>query len=140
MAVTFSEPFPILVTDDVPRMVTFYRDRLGFVESYRFPTEGQPAFVVLRLGVAQLGFGTSDGASLHGRARAASAGNRIEICVYASNVDDAVTALRSAGALVLAEPADQPWGERAAYVADPDGNPILIVAPVEAGPAHATWD
>ena len=133
MAVTYSEPFPILLTEDLPRMISFYRHRLGFTESYRFPPEGDPAFVVLRLGAAQLGFGTVDGGSLHGRPRAASAGNRIEICVYASSVDDAVAELRASGAPVLAEPADQPWGERATYVADPDSNPVLIVAPV--GPA-----
>jgi lactoylglutathione lyase len=27
---------------------------------------------------------------------------------------------------VLFAPADQPWGERMAYVADPDGNPVMI--------------
>lgn len=27
-------------------------------------------------------------------------------------------------------PIDQPWGERAAYVEDPDGNLIMLVAPI----------
>jgi hypothetical protein len=27
------------------------------------------------------------------------------------------------------EPADVPWGERAAYVTDPDGNPVALAAP-----------
>ena len=27
---------------------------------------------------------------------------------------------------VLAEPEDMPWGERMAYVSDPDGNPVAL--------------
>ncbi|MFD0745041.1 VOC family protein [Phytohabitans flavus] len=34
--------------------------------------------------------------------------------------------LRAAGVKVLAEPTDQPWGERMATVADPDGNRVII--------------
>jgi uncharacterized glyoxalase superfamily protein PhnB len=30
----------------------------------------------------------------------------------------------------LADPADQVWGERVAYVEDPDGNPVHIRGPV----------
>jgi lactoylglutathione lyase len=41
---------------------------------------------------------------------------------------DAVAQLRTAGHAVLYEPANQPWGERMAYVADPDGNPVMICA------------
>ena len=41
------------------------------------------------------------------------------------------TELRAAGVPVLLEPADQPWGERLAYVEDPEGNPVMICAPRE---------
>ena len=133
MPAIFSDPFPILLTDDVARVTAFYRELLGFTEAYRFPpaAEGEPEFVVLALGTAQFGFGSAGGSNLHGRPRAAGAGNRVEVCVYADDVDAAVADLRAAGVEVLFEPTDQPWGERAAYVADPDGNPVLIVAPLE---------
>ncbi|MFF0152368.1 VOC family protein [Micromonospora sp. NPDC005203] len=42
--------------------------------------------------------------------------------------DAAVTALRSAGATVVEEPVDQPWGERSAGVTDPDGNRMLVLS------------
>jgi lactoylglutathione lyase len=29
---------------------------------------------------------------------------------------------------VLVEPTTEPWGERSAYVADPDGNRVLILS------------
>jgi tRNA-Thr(GGU) m(6)t(6)A37 methyltransferase TsaA len=131
----FRDPFPILLSDDLPRLLRFYRDQLGFAESFRFPDgPGEPDFAVLALGPAQLGFGKAGTPSLHGRPRASDTGNRVEVCVYVDDgpsVDRAVRRLGAAGAPVLAEPADQPWGERAAYVADPDGTPILIVGPRE---------
>ncbi|NUR49921.1 MAG: glyoxalase/bleomycin resistance/dioxygenase family protein [Hamadaea sp.] len=126
----FRDPFPIFLTDDMAAITAFYRDLLGFSEAYRFPSSplDDPEFVVLSLGPAQFGFGRAGSVPLHGRMRSLETGNRVEVCVYADNVDLAVDFLREAGAPVLAEPTDQPWGERAAYVADPDGNPVLIVA------------
>ncbi len=44
-----------------------------------------------------------------------------QLCVYTDNVDAAVASLRDSGVTVLQEPEDQPWNERMAYVADPDG-------------------
>ena len=58
-------------------------------------------------------------------------GHRFEMCIYADGVDDAITMLREAGVRVLAEPIDQPWGERMAYVEDPDGIPVMVTAPIE---------
>lgn len=126
----FRDPFPIILTDELASITAFYRDLLGFTETYRFPAvPDEPVFVVLRLGAASFGFSRADDPSLHGRTRGSDAGNRIEVCVYADDVDDAVAELRRAGVPVLFGPADQPWGERAGYVEDPDGNPVLIVAP-----------
>lgn len=53
---------------------------------------------------------------------------RFEMFIYVDDVDAAVAKLRRDGALVLREPADMPWGERVAYVADPDGNPLALAA------------
>ncbi|WP_326560271.1 VOC family protein [Micromonospora sp. NBC_01796] len=132
MAVAFRDPFPIILSDDPARLTAFYRERLGFTESYRFPPEqdSEPEFVVLTLGGAQFAFGRADDTGLHGIPRGADNGRRTEVCLYTDDVDRAVEDLRTVGVPVLFEPADQPWRERAAYVADPDGNPILIVAPL----------
>jgi lactoylglutathione lyase len=54
--------------------------------------------------------------------------NSFELCVYTDDVDDAVARLRAAGHPVLYEPTDQPWSERMAYVADPDGNAVMVCA------------
>jgi lactoylglutathione lyase len=53
----FQELFPILSTGDLPRALGFYRDLLGFEVTYRFPADGDPAYVALDLGRSHLGIG-----------------------------------------------------------------------------------
>ena len=49
--------------------------------------------------------------------------------LYTDDVDAAVADLKEAGVPVIAELTDQPWGERVASVADPDGYVLHIGAP-----------
>jgi lactoylglutathione lyase len=53
-------------------------------------------------------------------------GVRFELFVYVEEVDRLVGELRATGVTVLREPADMPWGERVAYVTDPEGNPVAL--------------
>jgi lactoylglutathione lyase len=41
----------------------------------------------------------------------------------------AVADLRQAGVRIVAEPIDQPWGERVASIADPDGYVVHVGSP-----------
>lgn len=50
--------------------------------------------------------------------------------MYVDDVDATTEAARAAGVTVVAEPVDQAWGERVAYVEDPDGNLVMLAAPV----------
>jgi uncharacterized glyoxalase superfamily protein PhnB len=50
--------------------------------------------------------------------------------VYVDSVDDVLAALVARGGPVVAEPADQPWGERVAQTRDPGGNLVYLGAPV----------
>jgi lactoylglutathione lyase len=120
--------FPMLSAADFEASLRFYRDLLGGVEAFRFP-EDDPAFVTLRFGDSELGIGAMRGAPLHGEPQRPASGHRIELCLYVDDVDTTVAAARSAGRRVVLEPADQPWGERVAYVADPDGNLVMLAAP-----------
>ena len=115
----FTEAFPVITVPDLPAAVAFYVDGLGFTEHYRFPAEGDPVFVTLRLGTSELGIGAD-----------ATAG--YELCVYADDCDEAVARLRAAGAEIVAEPADQPWGERLARAVDPGGHKLMVVAKLQA--------
>jgi lactoylglutathione lyase len=44
-----------------------------------------------------------------------------ELYFYTDDVDAMVARARDAGAALLSPSADRPWGDRVAYVADPDG-------------------
>jgi lactoylglutathione lyase len=119
--------FPMLSAADMAASVAFYRDVLGGVEAYRFP-EDDPVFVTLDLGDSEIGIGGVSESPLHGQPQRPASGHRVELCVYVDDVDEAARAARAAGAPVLLEPGDQPWGERVAYVADPDGNLVMLAA------------
>jgi lactoylglutathione lyase len=119
--------FPMLSTEDLDRSAGFYRDLLGGVETYRFPAGESPVFLVVRLGESDIGLGAITGAApLHGQAQRPAQGHRMELCVYVDQVDAMVERLRAAGVPILLEPVDQPWGERVAYVSDPDGNLLML--------------
>jgi lactoylglutathione lyase len=55
-------------------------------------------------------------------------GPRFELFVYVDDVDETVDTMLDAAVRVLREPQDMPWGERVAFVADPDGNPVTLAA------------
>ncbi|MDR7279547.1 VOC family protein [Catenuloplanes atrovinosus] len=117
----FQEIYPILSTTRLPEMLHFYRDLLGAAQTYRFPDDGPPAYVGLRLGAgSELGLAASDTAPADRR--------HVDLCVYADDCDAAVTHLRAHGVTITEEPADQPWGERMARATDPDGNPLVILS------------
>jgi len=120
---------PMLSVADMARSLAFYRDALGGETIYQFPPEGEPGFLTLRFGATELGLGLLTDTPLHGRPLRPAAGHRIELCFNVEDVDAAVASLSAAGSNVLLRPTDQPWGERAAYVEDPDGNLVMLVAP-----------
>jgi hypothetical protein len=45
----YREAFPIIYSADVRAALAFYRDALGFGETFRFPPDGEPEFVALTL-------------------------------------------------------------------------------------------
>jgi lactoylglutathione lyase len=136
----FRNAHPILYTDDLGAALHFYRTLLGFAETFRFPPAGpadgepaEPVFVALELaggGAVSLAAVTDGQTGSHGLPMHPRTGRQFELCVYTDDVDAAVGMLRAAGVTVLVEPADQPWGERMAYVADPGGHPVMICAPL----------
>ena len=124
--------FAILYARDLPRLVRFYRDLIGMTESFRFPETGDPAYVTLAWGDGSLGLGTYDVTpGLEARdLRQPKEGRGFELCIYVDDVDAVVARARPEGIEVLVAPVDQPWGERLAYVRDPEGNTIMLTAEI----------
>jgi lactoylglutathione lyase len=122
-----SKLFPMLSCSDLVRSLAFYRDLLGGVETYRFPDEGEPAFIALSIGgSSEIGLGGLADEPLHGRPQRPACGHRVELCVYVDEVDTIFAHARASGFEAVADPADMPWGERTAWIADPDGNLVML--------------
>ena len=113
----FREAFPVLAVGDVERAAAFYVENLGFEQVYRFPTEGEPDFVFLKLEPLGIGLAAAEGED-----------RRMTLCVYTDDVDAAAESLRAAGAEEVDPPADQEWGERMATFRDPDGYLVQVFA------------
>jgi lactoylglutathione lyase len=120
--------FPLIFARRVSDTARFY-EQLGFTRQAQNPPSGEPSYVGLRRGSAEaaiVDFGWAR--SQYDGAPVESAG--YEMFVFVDDVDTTIKELRSAGVSVLREPADLPWGERVAHVADPDGNPVALAAAI----------
>jgi lactoylglutathione lyase len=122
-----SKLFPMLSCADLDRSLALYRDLLGGVETYRFPDDGEPAFIALQIGESsEIGLGGIAAEPVHGRPQRPASGHRIELCVYVDDVDAMYERARSSGFEAVGDPSDMPWGERVAWIADPDGNLVML--------------
>ena len=119
--------FPVIYARDVELVASFY-ERLGFDEYFRLPAEtGGAGFIALRRGNAEMAVTTEESPRVLAGVEPGP-GPRGELFVYVDDVDQAVRELRGAGATVLRDPSDMPWGERVAFVADPEGNIVSLAA------------
>ena len=124
---TFKSPLINLYSRDLQRAMTFYLE-LGFVETFRTPASGEPSHVQLKLDDFTLGIATVDAARDHHGLRPKGDGRWIEIVLWTDDTDAAASALVANGAPLLSPAHDFLGGRlRAAWVADPDGNPIQLV-------------
>ncbi|GGK76142.1 VOC family protein [Streptomyces flaveus] len=121
--------FPVVHTRQVSAVAAFY-EQLGFARHTQHPDAGEPGFVGLRRGPAEIAVSGISPPAPRGD-HSANGGDRWEMFVFVEEVDAAVERLRRAGAPVLSEPVDMPWGERVAYVTDPDGNRVAVASPAK---------
>ena len=118
----------MLYVADVRRSVEFYA-LLGYEPTYQFPLEGDPHYVGLERGDSSLGLSDANWPEAQLGITVGTA-PRFELFVYVDDVEAEVERFRAAGHPVLQEPATMPWGERQAYLADPEGNPVALATPV----------
>ncbi|MGI8563495.1 MAG: VOC family protein [Candidatus Dormibacter sp.] len=114
--------FPVIFAAEVNTSAGFY-EGLGFQRHCQLPADGEPGYVGLRRGTFEVAVVSTDWPQQHYGARAGT-DVRFEMFVYVDDVDGLVARLRHQGTTVLREAEDMPWGERVAYVTDPDGNPV----------------
>jgi len=119
--------FGIFVTD-MPTMVRFYRDVLGFEikededASNVYLVKDGTLFLLYRRAdfetMTNRKFNCSDGVNGH-----------YEIALSVEDfaaVDRAFLEVTAKGAAAVLEPTTEPWGQRTCYIADPEGNLVEI--------------
>jgi lactoylglutathione lyase len=124
----FVTPMVNLYTRDIEAGLHFYRDLLGFAETFRTPIDGIPEHVELRLNGFMVGLGTVEAASrVHG-VEAAPGSPAMVLVVWTDDVDAAYRELVAAGVPTVQPPHDTGNNNRNALLRDPDGNLVEIVA------------
>lgn len=118
----------ILAVDDLARAARFYREALGWEQ-----TVDTPVYVELADGM-RLGLYLRDGfarnTGLTPQGRPAHGTTATELYLHVDDVAEAGERLRIAGAMELSPAAARPWGDEAAYFADPEGNVVVVARPL----------
>jgi catechol 2,3-dioxygenase-like lactoylglutathione lyase family enzyme len=124
---SFRAPMINLYSRDLSRALAFYSG-LGFVETFRTPASGEPVHIELTLDGFTIGIATIEAAKEHHGLRPGGEGRWIEIVLWTDDTDAAVHALVAKGAPLLSPAHELLDGKlRAAWIADPDGNPVQLV-------------
>jgi len=116
-----------LYTNNIGAGLHFYGDFLGFVETFRTPTEGIPEHVELQLNGFTIGLGTVEAAKgVHG-VEPVPGSPAMVLVVWTDDIDEAFGELVTAGVGVVRPPQNTANNNRSALVRDPDGNLVEIV-------------
>lgn len=120
------ELFTLLV-DDVNVSLAFYVDVLGFTIRTRRGDYVEIATVGSRVALfPRAAFGRLLGEEAGARIYVGSSVTLALRCENDRALDAAYATILNRGARVIKPPATMPWGQRAAFVADPDGNIIEV--------------
>jgi catechol 2,3-dioxygenase-like lactoylglutathione lyase family enzyme len=116
--------YVVLIVADLDRSLSFYADRLGLELQHRAEQYAQ-----MQAGTTRLSLYTRDameetlGATLDTPSLSAPS---FELGFKVSDCDMAFAELTNSGVPSVAPPKTRPWGQRTAYVRDPDGNLIEL--------------
>jgi lactoylglutathione lyase len=118
------EMFPIINCQDLAVTRAWYERVLSGTVAYQFPEDSDPDYLTLRVGTGQVALGRGTAPALYGETPRPATGHAIDLCVY---VPDLPAVVERAAADVVVAPADMPWGERIAYLRDPEGTMLLVI-------------
>lgn len=106
---------PIIVTNDLGRLLAFYTSLLGAEQIFRYPEEGDAFYVGLRIGDSELGLSADSGVS-------PGEPGRMLLSIEVPDVDALLPKVEGLGGTATSGANDMPWGQRVAHIKDPDGN------------------
>ncbi|MBT2689184.1 VOC family protein [Bacillus sp. ISL-47] len=120
--------YVILYTENLDKTKHFYGELLGLELRNEFGT-----YIEYDTGSTVLSFNTREG----GREvtglpipDGVRKEQTFELGFVTEEVEAVVEKLKGAGVTVLLEPIEKPWGQKVAYVEDPDGHYIEICSPI----------
>ena len=116
--------YVVLIVRELDASLNFYHEILGLPLRHRAASYAQ-----LDSGATRLGLFTQAAmaATLGREVAAGTAGEAFELGFFVDDCDAAYAELAAAGVALVAPPTDREWGQRTAYVSDPDGNLIELV-------------
>jgi catechol 2,3-dioxygenase-like lactoylglutathione lyase family enzyme len=123
----FRDPQVNLYVKDVEASVQFYTTHFGFVESFRTPETGVPEHVEVCLGGLVLGLASIDSARTTHGLDVGGGKPTGEIVLWTDDTDAEYEQLIANGVRSLIPPHTFLGQLRAAWLLDPDGNPVEIV-------------
>lgn len=117
-----------LFVEDMPKMIRFYKDVLGFEIR---ENENTSNVYLVKDGTLFLLYGRNDFEKMTNRKYEflKDINGHFEIALYVDTFEDVDTEYSKAinkGAVSVLEPTTEPWGQRTCYIADPEGNLIEI--------------
>lgn len=117
-----------LFVDDMPTMVRFYRDVLGFEIK---EDENTSNVYLVKDGTLFLLYGRNDFEKMTGRKYQYTRGvnGHFEVALSVdtfADVDKEYARIIAQGGRSVLEPTTEPWGQRTCYIADPEGNLVEI--------------
>lgn len=127
----FYDPQVNLYVKDVKISEQFYIHNFGFVETFRTPETGNAIHVELTLGQFKLGIASISSAESMHHLKVGTGLPRCEVVIWTDETDIAYNTLIKKGITSLSEPHTFIETIRAAWVSDPDDNPIQIVSKVK---------
>lgn len=131
---TFSAPMISLYSRDLSKAVAFY-SVLGFVETFRTRSAASPSMSSSSW-TGSLGIASIEAAQEHHSREPGREGRWIEVVLWTDDTDSAAKTLVATGPPLLTPAHDFLEGKlRAAWIADPDGNPIQLSAETLRGTA-----
>ena len=117
-----------LFVENMPKMILFYRDVLGFEIKVGEDTSN---VYLIKDGTLFLMYGRKDFERMTSRKYEYVKGlnGHTEIALYVDTfeeVDKEYARIITQGGRAVMEPTTEPWGQRTCYIADPEGNLIEI--------------
>lgn len=120
--------YVVLIVDDIDKAQRFYTETLGLPLKHRRGDYAQMALSGTRLALfSRKAMGSVLGDALGPETSAA----KFELGFKVEDCDAAFEELVACGVPAITAPETRSWGQRTAYVADPDGNLIELVQDLE---------